>query len=93
MHTKHEHTTPTLLPPPHTTHHRRQTAPRVPPTNACSAAYVPVGNLPPSILANKEPYRHGDWRKTPYAPRSVRACVRRLRTAGGGLRTHHAAAC
>ncbi|GAB4817034.1 hypothetical protein N2152v2_004080 [Parachlorella kessleri] len=27
------------------------------------------GDLPPSIQANREPYKHGDWRKTPYAPR------------------------
>ena len=26
-------------------------------------------SLPMSILANKEPFKGGDWRKTPYAPR------------------------
>ncbi|KAL4859889.1 Histone-lysine N-methyltransferase [Chlorella vulgaris] len=26
-------------------------------------------SLPPSILANKEPFKGGDWRKTPYIPR------------------------
>ena len=27
--------------------------------------------MPRSILANTEPYMHGDWRKEPYLPRSV----------------------
>ena len=26
--------------------------------------------MPRSILANTEPYMHGDWRKEPYLPRS-----------------------
>jgi hypothetical protein len=52
----------------------------------------------PSILHNREPYRHGEWRKTPYAPRpyvrlqaydvveeATRAQVeRKLRTSKGG---------
>lgn len=32
-------------------------------------AAVPPPIVVPSILHNREPYRHGDWRKTPYAPR------------------------
>ena len=28
--------------------------------------------LPPSIIANTEPFRHGDWRKEPYTRRSVK---------------------
>jgi hypothetical protein len=28
------------------------------------------GVLPPSILANREPYRHGEWRRQPFVPRS-----------------------
>ena len=28
-----------------------------------------TGRLPPSILANREPFRHGDWRQQPYVPR------------------------
>jgi hypothetical protein len=35
---------------------------------AHAAACVPAV-LPPCILANHEPYRHGDWRKAPYAIR------------------------
>ena len=27
--------------------------------------------LPPSIIANTEPFRHGDWRKEPYPTRSA----------------------
>ena len=27
--------------------------------------------LPPSIIANTEPFRHGDWRKEPYTTRSA----------------------
>ncbi len=27
--------------------------------------------MPRAILANTEPYMHGDWRKEPYLPRSV----------------------
>ena len=27
--------------------------------------------MPMSILANKEPFKGGEWRKTPYAPRCV----------------------
>lgn len=27
------------------------------------------GMLPPSILANREPFRHGEWRRQPYVPR------------------------
>ena len=31
--------------------------------------------LPPSIIANAEPFRHGDWRKEPYPTRQGRlAC-------------------
>ena len=30
-----------------------------------------TGILPPSIVANREPFFHGAWRKQPYAPRSA----------------------
>lgn len=35
------------------------------------AVAVPITtvSLPTSILANREPFKHGDWRKTPYVPR------------------------
>jgi len=31
--------------------------------------YQPPLRVPPSIMANREPFKHGDWRKTPYVPR------------------------
>lgn len=62
------------------------------------AAMAPIVNLPKSIQANREPYRHGDWRKTPFVPRpyvqlqeyyiveeaSREAITRKLSTTKGG---------
>ena len=36
---------------------------------AAAAAAAVVVRLPESILANREPYLQGDWRKEPYIPR------------------------
>jgi hypothetical protein len=36
------------------------------------------GVLPPSILANREPYRHGEWRRQPFVPRWGGGHPRRL---------------
>lgn len=43
--------------------------------------------LPPSIIANTEPFRHGDWRKEPYPTRSashsaLTACLTAARATG-----------
>lgn len=36
---------------------------------AVEAVSLPLANVPLSIQANREPYRNGDWRKTPFVPR------------------------
>ena len=38
-------------------------------SNAVSGAAVRRILLPASIIANAEPFRHGDWRKEPYTTR------------------------
>lgn len=39
-------------------------------TAAAEAGTIPQsGVLPASILANREPFRHGEWRRQPYVPR------------------------
>lgn len=35
-----------------------------------SSKPAPAPALPKSIMENHEPYFHGEWRKTPYEPRS-----------------------
>lgn len=40
-------------------------------TDSSSQPAVRHVPLPPSIIANTEPFRHGDWRKEPYPTRSA----------------------
>lgn len=40
-------------------------------TDSSSQPVVRHIPLPPSIIANTEPFRHGDWRKEPYPTRST----------------------
>ena len=54
---------------------------RLPSASARGIAHgLTAAALPRSILANKEPFKGGDWRKTPYIPRQVFAT---------GIRHHH----